>query len=122
SASVEDADQIVKSGQRGKGLAYDDDRLAHDLELAQDLAQLHPRSRAEAGGRLVEQHDGWVVHERAREANALLETARQAVHLLIFSFGHSDQGKEVVHDLAAPLFRLAVARGVEVKILSHGQL
>ena len=65
----------------GKDVAADEDRLAERPQLAQELAQLDPGARVQAGRRLVEDQDGGVVHERVGEAEALLHAPRERRHV-----------------------------------------
>ena len=103
-------------------MARDDDRLTHALELLEDLAHLDPRTRIKAGGRLIEEQNGGVVHERARQAHALFQSAGERVYKLVLAVGHADKRKQIVDDLLTPRLRLSVAGRIEVEVLGDRQL
>ena len=71
-AAVDDRDRGAQLLQLGQDVAADDDGLAQRAQLAEQLAQLDPGARVQAGGRLVEQQHGRVVDERMRKAETLL--------------------------------------------------
>ena len=80
---IDDADHGAELRQLGEDVAGNHDRLAHFLKLFQDLAHFDARPRIESGGRLVKEQHGGVVHEGPRQAEPLLEAARQRVNGLI---------------------------------------
>ena len=79
----------------GEDVAADEDGLAERAELAEQLAQLDPGARVEAGGGLVEQQHLGVVDERVGEAQALLHAARQALDVGVALVGEVDQLEQV---------------------------
>ena len=119
---VDDADHGAELGELGKDVARDDDRLAHALELFQDLAHLDARTGVEAGSRLVQEQDCRVVDQGARQADPLLQTSRQGVDELVLAFGQADEREQVIHDRLSPSLLLPVARRVEVEVFADGQL
>jgi len=74
-AVVDDPDHRAELGQLRKDVAGDDDRLAHTPQLFQDLPHLDSSSRVKARGGLVQEQDGGVMDQRAREAYPLLQTS-----------------------------------------------
>ena len=121
-AVVDDADHRAELGELREDVARDDDRLAHALELLEDLAHLHSRPRVEARGGFVEQQHCGIVDQGARQAHALLQATRERVDELALALGHADQRQQVVDDLLAPLLRLSVARRIEVEVLADAEL
>src|ERR1700674_43522 len=121
-AVIDDPDHRAQLGELGKDMARDDDRLAHPPKLLEDLPHLDPRARVEAGCRLVEQKHDRVVDERAGEAQALLQAARQSVDELASPVRQADELEQLAYDFGAALLGLAVARGIEVQVLRHREL
>ena len=86
-------------------------------QLAQELTQLDPGSRVQAGGGLVEEQHLGIVDEGVREAQPLLHAARQAEHVGVALVREVDQLEQVADD-APPLGRTeAVAPTEEVQVL-----
>ena len=75
--------------------------LPSDAELAEQLAQLDPGARVEAGRRLVEQQDLRVVDQRVGQAQALLHAPRQALDVGVALVAEVDELEQVA-DHPAP--------------------
>ncbi len=119
---VDDTDHRAQLRQLRKDVAGDDDGLAHPAELTKDLAHLDARPRVETGCRLIQQeHDG-IVDESPGQAQSLLHPARKSVDSLVAPFRQADELEQFVHNRFAAMLRLAVARGVEVKVLGNSEL
>ena len=80
-----------------------EDRDALRQELGQQAPELAARHRVDARGRLVEQDDLRLVHQRARERQLLLHAARQAL-------GQPRPERRQLHHVEQPVPALAVVR------------
>ena len=116
-AAVHDRDARAQLLELGQDVARDEDRLAERAQLAQELAQLHPGPRVEAGGRLVEEQHRRVVDEGVGQAQPLLHAARQALDVRVALLAQVDELEEVADHPPAARGRQAVAAGEEVEVL-----
>ena len=116
-AVIDDGDARAELLELGKDVAADHDRLAERPELAEELAQLDPGPRIEAGRRLVEEQDLRVVDERVGEAQPLLHAPREALDVRVALVAEIDEVEEVADHPPPPIGRDAVAAGEEVEIL-----
>ena len=98
---VDDRDAGAQLLELGEDVAADDDRLAERAQLAEQLAQLDPGARVEAGRRLVEEQHLRVVDERVGEAQALLHAAREALDVGVALVAEVDELEQVA-DHPAP--------------------
>ena len=116
-AVVDDGHARAQLLELGEDVAADDDGLAHRPQFAEQLTQLDPCARVEAGRRLVEQEHLRIVDQRVRQAEALLHPARQRLDVGVALVGEVDELEQVA-DHPAPRRRAeAVAAGEEVEVL-----
>src|SRR5207245_4532894 len=94
----------------------------HTAEPAEDLAHLDPSPRIQARRWFIEQQDGRVMDQGPRQAESLLEPARERIHGLLATILQSDELEQVGNHLLSTRPRLPVAGGVEIEVLGDGQL
>ena len=94
-ATVDDRDAGAQLLELGEDVAPDEDRLAERAQLAEQLAQLDPGPRVEAGRRLVEEQHRRVVDQGVGEAQPLLHPARQALDVRVALLAEVDELQEV---------------------------
>ena len=92
-AAVDDRDRGAQLLELGEDVAADEDRLAQRAQLAEELAQLDPRPRVEAGRRLVEEQHLRVVDEGVGQAQPLLHAAREALDVRLALVGRGRRGR-----------------------------
>src|SRR5688572_12563355 len=118
-AAVDDRDAGAELLQLGEDVAADQDRLAECPQLAQQLAQFDSRPWVEPRGRLVEQQDQRVVHERVGQAQALLHPPREGLDVVVALATEIDQLKEIA-DHAPPVGRPdPVAAREEIEVFPY---
>ena len=86
-------------------------------QLAEQLAQLDPGARVQAGGRLVEEEHLGVVDEGVGQAQPLLHAARQGLDVRVALVAQVDQLQEVADHPPTGGRRDAVAASEEVEVL-----
>ncbi len=91
--------------------------LPSDPQLAEQLAQLDPGARVEAGRRLVEEQDLRVVDEGVGEAQPLLHAARERLDVVVALVGEVHQLEQVADHPSPRGGRQAVAAREEVQVL-----
>ena len=116
-AVLDDADLGADVGHFGQDVGREEDRLAHPLQGAQQLAHLNARPRVKAAGRLVEDEHLWVVGEGAGQAEALLHTPAERLDVGVAFRAQVYQGQQVVNHARAGGSGDVVAGGEEVEIL-----
>src|SRR5205807_8856282 len=83
--------------------------------------ELTARQRIDAGRRLVQNQQIWVVNERAAERQLLLHAARQLAGRPAGKRIETGCGKELRDTLLALAFGLAEQAAEEVEVLKYGQ-
>ena len=111
------ASDVHSSSSSGRMWLLIEDRLAQRPQLAEELAQLDPGARVQAGRRLVEDQDGGVVDERMGQAEALLHAPRERRHVGVPLVAEVDELEQVADHPAAAVRRQAVAAPEEVQVL-----
>ena len=94
-AAVHDGESVAEALR----LVHEMRRQQHRLALLQQLLQSLPdevaRLRVEAGGRLVEDEQVGVVHQRARQGEAPLHAARQCADLRLGAAGQAGEVEQM---------------------------
>ena len=145
-AQLEHLARGVLADQRGRrALGHDPALVDHDQPIAELLGLIHvvggehqrralllqaeqpvpedvARLRVEAGGRLVEQQDAGVVHERARDREAALHAAGQVVDLGLRALGQLGELEQLVGALADVGARQAEVAPVDEQVLADLEL
>ena len=116
-ALLDDADLVADVGQLGQDMAGNHDRLAHLAELLEQAADLDPRARVQAAGRLVEDQHLGVVQEHAGQAQPLRHAAGKAGDEGLALVAQVDQVEHLVADLLPPRTLDAVGRGEKLQVL-----
>jgi hypothetical protein len=71
------------------------------IETLQEGEDLDARARVEIARGLVGEHDGGIVHQRARDGHALLLSARQLARMVVFALGEAHGGEAGARPLPA---------------------
>jgi len=119
---VDDADGIAHLRQFRQDVRTDKDRFAVRGQAAEQVPHLDSGLRVQAVGRLVQQQHGGVVHQRARDADALLHAARKRVHKAVPHVLGLRDVQHVVDAVLAFLPRNLERRPEEVQVLPHAHL
>src|SRR5262249_39954137 len=75
-ASRENRDAMTEQLGVRQDVRAEQDRAAFVAKAGDDLAHLAPAERIEAGHRLIENHELWIVHQGLRQADALYHAFR----------------------------------------------
>jgi hypothetical protein len=101
-SAFDDTDGGTAVGQFRKDVARDHDRLAHLSQFFQKGFDLDSSPRIQTAGRLIEDQNRWIVHERLCQTKPLLHAARKTIDVII-SFVRQIQQFEHVSDDFFPL-------------------
>ena len=89
-AGGHDADVGAVFGHVGEEVGGDDEGFALVAEVAEEFAELGAAGGVESGGGFVEEDDGGVGQQRARDAKTLPHAAGEAFDALVGFFGEPD--------------------------------
>src|SRR5262245_14601782 len=98
---IDDGDAVAQNLGFIHVVRREHDRASHRLELGDQLPELPPRLRIESGGWLVEKEQVRLAHNRARQREALLLSARQLAHSRTALFAQLDERDHFVDWTAA---------------------
>ena len=121
-AAVDDREVVGEHVGLLEVLRRQEDR---DAVVARQARHLLPHVgaalRVEPGGRLVEEEDARVMHERERQVEPALHAARVAADLAVRRVGEADALEQRVAARAPLGLRHALERGLEAHVLAAGE-
>ncbi len=114
-AALDDADRRAAIRQFGKNMAGDQDSFSHLSEFFQEGFDLQASAGVEPAGRLVQDQDRRIMHQRFGQAQALLHAAGEAIDKIIPLVGQVQQFQDIANHLLP--FRLGdlVSDGKEIE-------
>ena len=99
-----------------------EERRAALAQVVEEVPQALALARVDARGRLVEEDELRVVHERAREREALLHAAGQRARLHVLQVEQLDVAEQLVHARVGAGAGDAVDAGEEAEVLLDGEI
>ena len=118
-AGIDKHHRITHLGQLAQDVAGDEERLAARREQPDEVLELQPRLRIEAGSRLIEDHELRVGEEHPAEAEPLRHPLGELCHLPVGEGPEVGKLDHLFDPLAALSGGEAVRPGEEVEILKH---
>ena len=91
-------------------------------EIGQKLAELRAAGRIKAGGRFVEEDDGWIGQQRSRDADALAHAAGELLDFLVGLLAEPDFFEPEVDSLVDFGGGEIVPHADEPEELTHGEV